>query len=65
MIDAVGVEKGSAPLDAVHFITLADEELSEIGPSWPVTPLMSARLRFAKRISLRWLSSGLCVVREA
>jgi hypothetical protein len=31
MVDAIGVQQGSAALDAMHFIPLFEQELSEIG----------------------------------
>lgn len=31
VIDAIGVEQGGPPLDAVHLVTLAQQELGEIG----------------------------------
>jgi len=68
VVDAIGVEQRSAPLDAVHFVTLRQQEFGEIGPSCPVTPVMRAFFilfcslnptnRIDRNVSLRFGSSG-------
>ena len=43
VIDAVGIETGGAPFQAMDFVPLASRNSARYEPSWPVIPVMSAR----------------------
>jgi hypothetical protein len=45
MVDALGIKRGSAPLQAMNFISLGEQELRQVGAILPRNPRDQCALR--------------------
>ena len=47
VVDPAAVQRRRAADQAVHLVALAEQQLGEVEPSWPVMPVMNARFMTA------------------